>query len=142
MKKDYQLSKVNLNDKTYYFAEFINCKGEKIVIEINKEVHDIIKDYQTKENSFERECRRIGLCSLDESIVGIIDTDETLFLRKYELATKTLTPTEKRRFNMHFFGNLSVTEIALSEDVNKNAVSKSLKKAYEKIIKTKIFQKK
>ena len=142
MKKDYQLSKVNLNDKTYYFAEFINCKGEKIVIEINQEVHDIIKDYQTKENSFERECRRIGLCSLDESIVGIIDTDETLFLRKYELATKTLTPTEKRRFNMHFFGNLNVTEIALSEDVNKNAVSKSLKKAYEKIIKTKIFQKK
>lgn len=101
----------------------------------------LIKDYQTKENSFERECRRMCLCTLDESIIGVIDTDETLFLKKYELATKTLTPTEKRRFNMHFFGNLNVTEIALSEDVNKNAVSKSLKKAYEKIIKTKFFQK-
>jgi len=31
-----------------------------------------MRAYQTKENSFERECRRIGLSSLDESIVGII----------------------------------------------------------------------
>ncbi len=92
----------------------------------------LIKDYQTKENSFERECRRMCLCTLDESIIGVIDTDETLFLKKYELAIKTLTPTEKRRFNMHFFGNLNVTEIALSEDVNKNAVSKSLKKLMKK----------
>jgi uncharacterized membrane protein YiaA len=141
MKNDYQLSKVNLNDKTHYFAEFINCKGEKIVVEINKEVHDIIKDYQTKENSFERECRRMCLCTLDESIIGVIDTDETLFLKKYELATKTLTPTEKRRFNMHFFGNLKIIEIAKSEAVYVNAVEKSLKKAYEKIKKTKIFKK-
>ena len=81
------------------------------------------------------------LCTLDESIIGVIDIDETLFLKKYELATKTLTPTEKRRFNMHFFGNLKIIEIAKNEAVYVNAVEKSLKKAYEKIKKTKIFKK-
>ena len=72
------------------------------------------------------------LCTLDESIIGVIDIDETLFLKKYELATKTLTPTEKRRFNMHFFGNLKIIEIAKNEAVYVNAVEKSLKKLMKK----------
>lgn len=139
---NYKLSKVTLNNKTYYYAIFVDGSKKRQNVEISKEVYDIIKNSISKNNTYYRNCREVKLCSLDESLVASSEDtfDSDLFFQKYALATKTLTATELRRFEMCLWENKSNVEIAKIENVSQTAISKSIKKAKKKIKKSKIFK--
>ena len=52
----------------------------------------------------------------------------------YDYYGELLSPKEKEYFKEYFFENLSLQEIADNYNVSKNAVSKSIKEAKEKLL--------
>jgi len=61
--------------------------------------------------------------------------DEDDVVLKYDIETvlKTCTPTQQKRFNLHYIQNYSLTEIAKMENCDESSVRETIKSVLKKI---------
>ncbi len=136
---------IRIRLKDYYE----NPVGNEEYLYVSREVYEILADIFRKEAHAQemkdiRHIIRKGYA--EDDMLKYIDEEqesvEDMVIRKLELerlenamikATKTLTPIQRIRLKLYFYDGLSVREIAQIQNVNINAVWKSLQMIIDRI---------
>ncbi len=137
--------KIRIRLKDYYDEPV----GDEEYLYVSREVYEILADIFRKEAHAQemkdiRHIIRKGYAEDDmlEYIDGEQESVEDVVIRKIELerletamveATETLTPIQRIRLKLYFYDGLSVREIAQKQNVNINAVWKSLQLIIDRI---------
>ena len=141
--KDYKLTEKVIGEKTYYYASFVDGEGQVKLVEIDEATYLTIKQSQTREETYERTQRRHGVCSFNDAIgledIGCTDDDSDEFYEELERLLASLTITQRRRFEMRYFQNMDIEEIAKIEGARINAVWESLELSKKKMKNLKKF---
>ena len=141
--KDYKLTEKVIGEKTYYYATFVDGEGHVQFVEIDEATYLTIKQSQTTEETYERTQRRRGVCSFNEAIgiedIRSTDDDSKEFYEELDRLLASLTQTQRRRFEMRYFQNMDIEEIAKIEGARTNAIWESLELTKKKMKKLKNF---
>jgi hypothetical protein len=141
--KDYKLTEKVIGEKIYYYASFIDGEGHVQLVEIDEGTYLTIKQSQIGEETYERKRRRYGVCSFNDAIgiedIRSTDDDSKEFYEELDRLLASLTETQKRRFEMRYFQNMDIEEIAKIEEARINAVWESLELAKKKMKNLKKF---
>ena len=138
MSENHKGNVINLSD---YYKDV--CGGQKTV-EVSDEVLECLKACKREENKLAmRDYRHLAPFGLDEVQTGEIfgafeeSAEDTYFtnVQSDELyaAMRTLKPEVARRFYLHHAVGMTMRAIAEQEGVSPTAVSKSIKRAAEKL---------
>jgi DNA-directed RNA polymerase specialized sigma24 family protein len=129
-----------INGNTHYFISFIGTAGEKIEIEVGRDVFDEVQEQlredmrQYRSDFTHTEHKDLDFEEIEKRSVinGPTTEDEVLNGElSYEIAQAILSlpVTQQRRFLQYHAGGLSEKEIALSEGCSQQAVSLAIRRA-------------
>jgi len=147
-KNNYILKK---NDNGKYYVEFIDGLNVKRVVEVSKEVFEVMKDFELKEksqkNKIDRHITRFEYTDeelYNNAVNKSIDIEDlierNILIEELKEAINNLSEIQKRRIIRYYFENYTVEEIANLEFTTHQAICKSLKKSLkllEKLINNK-----
>ena len=122
----------------HYFIRFKDGQGIGHCMEIQKSVFDLLDSFELEDLSFLNEqerhydLREPSDTGLQEEL-ATPDVEETALKKiQYEILHKaigTLSPVQRRRINLYFFGSFTLEEIARQEGVSTQSISRSIYKA-------------
>lgn len=141
--KDYELIEKEIDGKVHYYAKFTDGLGIEQILELDREVYNVIHNSQKRISSKTRKDRRYGLCSFDESIgdADIIDeaeqTEELLKMVWEHIGE--LTEVQQRRLQLYFDEKKTFEQIAEIEGSAWQAIQKSIRIALDYLRSKKYF---
>lgn len=119
-----------------------DCNGKKQKIVLSEELLEFFCEEQKREEKERYEKRKhIDFHSLDDYIVlmkAITETLEETFFRQERISAildivSTCTPTQQKRFYLHFFCGYTYKRIAEIENCGVSKIQKSVEKVLKKI---------
>ena len=133
--KDYSFSETTVNGITHYYTTFVDGDGKEQTVEVNKEVYDTLNQSQQRACSQTRKDRRYGLCSFDETLGGVLNSDDAEktqeLLSKVQGHMRDLSEVQRRRLYLYFEEGLTLKQIAQKEGVCYSSVHDSIISAIE-----------
>lgn len=133
--KDYSFSETTMNGITHYYTTFVDGDGKEQTVEVNKEVYDTLNQSQQRACSQTRKDRRYGLCSFDETLGGVLNSDDAEktqeLLSKVQEHMGDLSEVQRRRLYLYFEEGLTLKQIAQKEGVCYSSVHDSIISAIE-----------
>ncbi len=133
--KDYSFSETTVNGITHYYTTFVDGDGKEQTVEVNKEVYDTLNQSQQRACSQTRKDRRYGLCSFDETLGGVLNSDDAEktqeLLSKVQEHMGDLSEVQRRRLYLYFEEGLTLKQIAQKEGVCYSSVHDSIISAIE-----------
>jgi len=133
--KDYSFSETTVNGITHYYTTFVDGEGKEQTVEVNKEVYDTLNQSQQRACSQARKDRRYGLCSFDETLGGVLNSDDAEktqeLLSKVQEHMGDLSEVQRRRLYLYFEEGLTLKQIAQKEGVCYSSVHDSIISAIE-----------
>ena len=133
--KDYSFSETTMNGITHYYTTFVDGDGKEQTVEVNKEVYDTLNQSQQRACSQTRKDRRYGLCSFDETLGGVLNSDDAEMtqelLSKVQEHMGDLSEVQRRRLYLYFEEGLTLKQIAQKEGVCYSSVHDSIISAIE-----------
>lgn len=133
--KDYSFSETTVNGITHYYTTFVDGDGKEQTVEVNKEVYDTLNQSQQRACSQARKDRRYGLCSFDETLGGVLNSDDAEktqeLLSKVQEHMRDLSEVQRRRLYLYFEEGLTLKQIAQKEGVCYSSVHDSIISAIE-----------
>lgn len=133
--KDYSFSETTVNGITHYYTTFVDGDGKEQTVEVNKEVYDTLNQSQQRACSQARKDRRYGLCSFDETLGGVLNSDDAEktqeLLSKVQEHMGDLSEVQRRRLYLYFEEGLTLKQIAQKEGVCYSSVHDSIISAIE-----------
>ena len=133
--KDYSFSETTVNGITHYYTTFVDGEGKEQTVEVNKEVYDTLNQSQQRACSQTRKDRRYGLCSFDETLGGVLNSDDAEktqeLLSKVQEHMGDLSEVQRRRLYLYFEEGLTLKQIAQKEGVCYSSVHDSIISAIE-----------
>ena len=133
--KDYSFSETTVNGITHYYTTFVDGEGKEQTVEVNKEVYDTLNQSQQRACSQTRKDRRYGLCSFDETLGGVLNSDDAEktqeLLSKVQEHMRDLSEVQRRRLYLYFEEGLTLKQIAQKEGVCYSSVHDSIISAIE-----------
>ena len=133
--KDYSFSETTVNGITHYYTTFVDGEGKEQTVEVNKEVYDTLNQSQQRGCSQTRKDRRYGLCSFDETLGGVLNSDDAEktqeLLSKVQEHMGDLSEVQRRRLYLYFEEGLTLKQIAQKEGVCYSSVHDSIISAIE-----------
>ena len=133
--KDYSFSETSVNGITHYYTTFVDGDGKEQTVEVNKEVYDTLNQSQQRACSQARKDRRYGLCSFDETLGGVLNSDDAEktqeLLSKVQEHMGDLSEVQRRRLYLYFEEGLTLKQIAQKEGVCYSSVHDSIISAIE-----------
>ena len=133
--KDYSFSETTVNGITNYYTTFVDGDGKEQTVEVNKEVYDTLNQSQQRACSQTRKDRRYGLCSFDETLGGVLNSDDAEktqeLLSKVQEHMGDLSEVQRRRLYLYFEEGLTLKQIAQKEGVCYSSVHDSIISAIE-----------
>lgn len=133
--KDYSFSETTVNGITHYYTTFVDGDGKEQTVEVNKEVYDTLNQSQQRACSQTRKDRRYGLCSFDETLGGVLNSDDAEktqeLLSKVQEHMRDLSEVQRRRLYLYFEEGLTLKQIAQKEGVCYSSVHDSIISAIE-----------
>jgi len=140
------------NDKNgKFYVEFIDGMNVYRVIEVDKKIYEVMKEFELNEKSqknkidrhitkFEYTDEELYKKAFDKSLHIDELIEKNILIEELKNAINQLSEIQKRRIMKYYFENFTIEQIAKSESTTHQAISKSLKKSLkllEKLIKNK-----
>ena len=124
-----------------FHVTIFDAAGTPLVVEVSYEVFQVFAEYdremerQRKADSRHRDCRSWDTCLLFEvSTEPLEQTYERMrTLKEIRDVLEEFSPTQRRRFLLHFAYGYTYMEIAEMEGSNKSTVMRSARAALKKI---------